>query len=224
MRSLLAAALLCTTSSLAAQVASPDRPVTDPKSLISPVNPDARPVPLDDIGITRTTYGVSWTPDGKHIVIGTNLTGRYNIWRTDAGGSWPLQLTQNDEVQYVQGVSRDGKWAFFRQDVGGNEYHDIYRVPLAGGAPENLTNTPDRNETGLLVAPQGDAIALTTKLKSEGQGNLAVMNSEGNLRVLTKEADPNSAGTPSRSSMKDGLLSPVGPMSMTLWPKSGGSP
>ena len=30
--------------------------------------------------------------------------------------------------------SADGKWVYFSQDVGGNEYPDIYRVPIDGGA------------------------------------------------------------------------------------------
>lgn len=190
MRLILTAVLLATTSPLAAQVATPDRPVTDPKSVVSPANADSRPVPLDDIGVTRALYDAVWSTDGKQIFVATDLTGRINIWRMDANGSWPVQLTQSDDAQSGLAVSRDGKWLYFTQDIGGNEYPDIYRVPVGGGPVENLTNTPDRREDSLLVAPAGDLIAVSTKLKSEGQTNVGVMDASGKIRALTAEKDP----------------------------------
>jgi dipeptidyl aminopeptidase/acylaminoacyl peptidase len=190
MRLIFTAILLATTSPLAAQVASPDRPVTDPGSIVSPANPAARPVPLDDIGVTRSLYDAAWSADGKTIFVATDLTGRVNIWRMDAGGSWPVQLTQSDEAQAGLATSRDGRWLYFTQDAGGNEYYDVYRVPTNGGATENLTNTPERSESGLLAGPAGGLVALSTKLKSEGQSNLAVMDATGKVRNLTAEKDP----------------------------------
>ena len=190
MRSILTAVLLATASPLAAQVATPDRAVTDPQTVASPANPDAKPVPLDDIGVTRSLYDAVWSADGKQIFIATDLTGRVNIWRMDANGSWPVQLTQSDDAQSGLATTRDGQWLYFTQDVGGNEYSDIYRVPTAGGAVENLTNTPDRSESGLLPGPTGGLVALSTKLKSEGQSNLAVMDANGTIRNLTAEKDP----------------------------------
>jgi dipeptidyl aminopeptidase/acylaminoacyl peptidase len=175
---------------LAAQVKTPDRPVTDPKSVNSPANTDARSVPLEDIGLSRTLTGAAWSADGKHIFVATNLTGRVNIWRTDTAGSWPVQLTQSDESQTRPVASIDGKYVYFQQDVGGNEYPDIYRVPVTGGPAENLTNSPDRSESGMLTGPKDGRVALLTKLKSEGQSNLAIMDAAGKIRVLTKEADP----------------------------------
>lgn len=177
-------------ASAAAQVKTPDRPVTDPKTVESPANPQARAVPLADIGASRSLGSVAWSTDGKHIFVATNLTGRTNIWRTDTAGSWPVQLTQSDDSQTGLAASADGKYLYFQQDVGGNEYPDLYRVPVNGGAVENLTNTPDRRESRMLVGPGGGLVALSTKLKTEGQTNVAVMDAGGKVRVLTKEADP----------------------------------
>jgi len=190
MRLILTAALLASASPLAAQVATPERPITDPKTVSSPANPDARPVPLDDIGVTRALYDAVWSVDGKQVFIATDLTGRVNIWRMDANGSWPVQLTQSDDAQSGLAVSRDGKWLYFSQDVGGNEYPDIYRVPVGGGVVENLTNTPDRREDSMLAGPASGLVALSTKLKSEGQTNVAVMDAAGKIRALTAEKDP----------------------------------
>ncbi|WHO38778.1 S9 family peptidase [Sphingobium sp. AP49] len=179
-----------------AQIPTPERAVTDPKSLSSPVNPDARAVPVADIGASRSLGSVAWSIDGKRIFVATNLTGRTNIWRTDAAGSWPVQLTQSDDAQTGLTASADGQYLYFQQDVGGNEYSDIYRVPVNGGAVENLTNTPDRRESGMLPGPSGGLVALSTKLRSEGQSNVAVMDANGVVRVLTKEADPQYGWSP----------------------------
>ena len=199
MRHLLAATALSAVfvaAPLAAQVKTPDRAVTDPKSVTSPANTKARAVPIEDIGTSRSLGSTSWSADGKQIFVATNLTGRTNIWRTDTAGSWPVQLTQSDDTQSGLLASADGKYLYFQQDVGGNEYTDVYRVPVDGGAVENLTNTPDRREGGMLAGPAGGMVALSTKLKSEGQSNLAVMTADGSVRVLTRESDPQFAWSP----------------------------
>ena len=182
--------LLVSTAALA-EIPTPVRPVTDPKSLTSPADPQAAPVPIDDLVFSRGVLDSTWSADGRQLFISTNLTGRYNIWRMDASGSWPVQLTQSDDNQGGFAVSPDGKTLYFTQDKGGNEYTDIYAVPTAGGSSRNLTNTPELREGSLLIAPDGRAMALSTKAKSEGQVNLAVMDmATDQVRPLTHEADP----------------------------------
>jgi dipeptidyl aminopeptidase/acylaminoacyl peptidase len=191
MKSAYLLSILLVSTAAAAEIPTPARPVTDPKSLTSPADPQAAPVPIDDLVFSRGAYDATWSADGRQLFVSTNLTGRYNIWRMDASGSWPVQLTQSEDNQGGFAVSPDGRTLYFTQDKGGNEYTDIYAVPTAGGAPKNLTNTPDLREGSLLIAPDGQAIALSTKAKSEGQVNLALMNmTTGQVRALTHEADP----------------------------------
>ena len=190
MRSMFVATLLLAGSPLASQIATPDRPVTDPKTVTSPVNPEARAVPLDDIGNSRSVGSVTWSADGRQVFVSTNLTGRYNIWRTDADGSWPLQMTQSDDAQGSLAASRDGKWLYFTQDKGGDEYYDLYRVPTAGGGVEQVTRTSDLSERGMVPGGANGLIALSVKKRSEAQGNLALLAPDGTVRVLTAEADP----------------------------------
>ena len=196
MRFMITIALLLAGAPVAAQIATPERPVTDPQNLNSPVNPEARAVPLEDIGNSRNVGSITWSADSKHVFLSTNLTGRYNIWRTDADGSWPLQMTQSDDAQAGLAASRDGKWLYFIQDEGGNEYYDLYRVPANGGAVERVTSTPDLSERGMVPGGADGLIALSIKKKSEAQSNIAVLDANGMVRVLTAEADPDFEWSP----------------------------
>lgn len=175
----------------AAQIATPKRPITDPRSIVSPSDSAAAPVPVDDLVFSRGALDAAWSADGRQLFVSTNLTGRFNIWRSDADGSWPVQMTASDDNQAGFAVSPDGRTLYFTQDKGGNEQYDIYAVPTEGGAVRDLTNTPDIREDSLLIAPDGRAMALSTKLSGQGQVDLAVMDmATGQVRGLTREADP----------------------------------
>lgn len=174
-----------------AQVASPTRPVSDPAALESPANPDAAPVPVEDLSYTRTLGDTAWSMDGSEIFLVTNLTGRNNIWKIPATRGWPVQLTRSDERHAGLVPSLDGNLLYFNQDVGGDEQFDIYTVATAGGAARNLTKTPELRETALLIAPGGTTGVVSTKLRTEGQVNLALIDLDtGKTTSLVSEPDP----------------------------------
>lgn len=174
-----------------AQVASPPRAVTDPAALQSPANPDAAPVPVEDLSYSRTLGASAWSHDGSEIFLVTNLTGRNNIWKMPATGGWPVQLTRSEERHGGLVPSPDGKLLYFTQDVGGDEQFDIYAVPVAGGEARNLTATPELRESGLLIAPGGTTGVVSTKLRTDGQVNLAMIDlATGKTTPLVSEADP----------------------------------
>lgn len=183
-------ALLLTTSAVDAQIVTPDRPVTDPRSLTSPINPNARPVPLDDLAVSRGIRDAVFSADGQQIFISTNLTGRYNIWRIDAARSWPVQLTQSEDVQEGLAVSPDGETLYFMQDKGGDEMHDLFAVRTAGGEPRNLTKTDKVDEQSPVVSPDGRSIAFVSKGAQDPHSNLALLDlASGKVRQLTQETE-----------------------------------
>ncbi|HLZ42654.1 MAG TPA: S9 family peptidase [Candidatus Sulfotelmatobacter sp.] len=177
----------------AAQSAGPeDRRLTDPQSIQSVHNANARPVPIEDLYYTRALAGASWSPDGKEIAFSMNMSGRENLWKVDAAGSWPIQLVQSNERQYSETWSPDGKWIVYQQDTGGNELWDIWAVPSAGGEAINLTNTPEIREESPRWAPDGKSIAINYKPKEGNVYNLALLDwGTRKTNLLTHEETPN---------------------------------
>ena len=168
---------------------SPDeRQITDPKSVTSEAKTGAQPVPIDDLFYTRTVFGTAWSPDGKQVSFTTDMSGRLNLWKVNASGGWPLQLTQSDDRQYSATWSPDSKWIVYQQDTGGNELWDLYAVPSDGGTPVNLTNTPAMREESPLWSRDGKTVALNVKPKEATNYDIALLDwNTRKIRKLTNE-------------------------------------
>ena len=165
-----------------------DRQPTDPKSITSPVSAGAKPVPIEDLFYSRRITDQGWSPDGKEIVITTNFTGRFNLWKVSSSGGWPVQLLQSEDRQFNPFWSRDGKWIVYQQDVGGHEVYDLYAVPANGGHPVNLTNTPHVSEDNPLFSRDGSMLAYTVKPEDSSIINIAVMDwATRKQRIITDE-------------------------------------
>jgi Tol biopolymer transport system component len=50
----------------------------------------------------------AWSPDGQQIVFTSDMAGRPNLWKVNAKGGWPIQLTQSDDRQVLQGTRSAG--------------------------------------------------------------------------------------------------------------------
>jgi len=168
-----------------------DRPITDPKSVVSSSNAAARPAPIDDLYYTKSVFGAAWSPDGKQIVFTSDIAGRFNLWKVNSSGGWPIQLTQSDERQYGATWSPDGKWIVYQQDQAGDELWDVYAVPSDGGQIVNLTNTPAIREESPRWSHDGKTIALGYKPKEGAQYDIALLDwSTRKVRLLTHEQQP----------------------------------
>ena len=185
--------LLISSTSTIAQSSGPDtREITDPKTLTSAANPGARPIPIDDLFFTRSVSSASWSPNGKEIAFTTDISGRSNLWKVNADGGWPIQLTQSDERQFGETWSPDGKWIVFQQDTAGNELWDLFATPSAGGEIINLTHTPEIREESPLWSPDGKTIAFNVKPKDATVYNIHLMDwATRNVTPLTHESTAN---------------------------------
>jgi dipeptidyl aminopeptidase/acylaminoacyl peptidase len=186
----LSALFLC--GSAVAQSSGPDtRQISDPKTITSASNPNARPIPIDDLYFTRSVSSATWSPDGKEIAFTTDISGRSNLWKVNANGGWPIQLAQSDERQYGETWSPDGKWIVFQQDTAGNELWDVFAIPSDGGEVINLSNTPGIREESPRWSPDGKTIALNTKPKDGTVYDITVMDwATRKMTPLTHESTP----------------------------------
>jgi dipeptidyl aminopeptidase/acylaminoacyl peptidase len=176
---------------LAAATGPDDRPLTDPKSVVSASNSAARPAPVDDLYYTRNVFGAAWSPDGQQIVFTSDLSGRLNLWKVRASGGWPIQLAQSDDRQYNAAWSPDGKWIVYQQDRAGNELWDLYAIPSDGGEVINLTNTPAIREQDPHWSHDGSTIAFAYKPKDGAQYDIALLNwGARKVHKLTNEQQP----------------------------------
>jgi serine/threonine protein kinase len=92
-------------------------------------------------------------PDGK-ILFASGVFGAANVWSIDSDGSNRTQLT-HDGTNGAPSCSPDGKWVVFNSSHGGD--YTIWKVPLQGGTPEQVTNYASSFPT---VSPDGKWIAL----------------------------------------------------------------
>ena len=188
------ATIICATGTICSVYASgpEDRTKSDPKSITSPANPEAGPIPIDDLYYTRRISDPAWSPDGRQLLFTCDLTGRANLWKMPVAGGWPVQLVQSDDRQMGGLWSRDGQWIVYQEDRAGREYYDLYAIPSQGGTPTNLTSTPDISETSAEFSPAGTLLAIGHKQKTESSVNLAVLDwKTKQVRKVTNESEAN---------------------------------
>jgi dipeptidyl aminopeptidase/acylaminoacyl peptidase len=156
--------------------------MTDPLSVTSTNSTQAKPIPFEDLIFTRQVSSAAWSPDGKDIVLSTNLTGRMNLWKVPVAGGWPIQLVQSDEREIQADWSPDGQSVAYAQDSGGNEQYQIFIVPSSGGAAINVTNDPNVRFMEPHFSPSNRELAVTRKERTSPATGIALINLE------TKEA------------------------------------
>lgn len=192
----LALAPLLATGVAAAAIAAPisygpHRALTSPASVVSPVNPVARPISIEQLFKVHDSLGATWSADGRSVIFSADLGGRLNIWRQSIDGGPPVQLTHAEDRQWAPVATRDGKWIIFQSDRAGREIYDLYAVSPKGGDTVDLTNTKDVNEWLPVTSWDSRSVAFQRRVKTEPSGNIGVMDLETRkVRVLTHEVDP----------------------------------
>jgi Tol biopolymer transport system component len=117
---------------------------------------------------TRLTTGlgalsISLSADDSRLVYAV-YTARANIWSVPIPPPAQAPITIADATQLTSGTqvieamraSWDGRWLLYDSNLRGNS--DIYRIPLAGGEPERLTDNPADEFAGDL-SPDGTLLA-----------------------------------------------------------------
>lgn len=137
-------------------------------------------------GLNAHTIYVS--SDGKKLAYSV-FTYSSNIWSIKIPDKPPIStdeaqpVTSGNQVIESMDISPDGQWMAFDSNRSGNE--DIYKMPLKGGEPEQLTSDPS-DDFYPVWSPDGREIAFFSWRK--GNRDIFVMTADGRtVKQLTND-------------------------------------
>ena len=115
--------------------------------------------------LTDNAVNVAWSPDGSQLVYFAFAAGD-PMFIADRTGGNARQILVSDpgDHNHFPVWSQDGQWIYYTHGIQAVDELDIWRIPAAGGTPEQLTNessdkryvTPIDANTLLFVAPGPD--------------------------------------------------------------------
>jgi tricorn protease len=111
-----------------------------------------------------------YSPDGTRLAFISTRTGAGSIYVLTLATGELVRLTYSDRPDSLDAWSHDGKWIYFTSavnDVAGQG--DIFRVPVVGGMPLEVSRERYLNEFESAPSPDGQMIALMAKGLSSSQ-------------------------------------------------------
>ncbi len=128
---------------------------------------------------------LSLSADGRRLAYSV-MTQTSNVWsiaipaRDSVPFSQARQVTSGTQNIEWAVVSPDGKWLYYDSDRSGN--FDIWRLPLAGGPPEQLTTDP-ADDFAPTVSPDGLEVAFHSVRNGVNNREIFVMPAGGGPAV-----------------------------------------
>ena len=113
------------------------------------------------------------SPDGRYVVFVSNRMGQERLWRIDADGRHPRELTHG-AADSDPAFSPDGQSIFFKSSISGQGV--VCRVAIDGGEAQRLM---DRPATAPVVSHDGALIALFYRAAPGLAFKVAVVPSTG---------------------------------------------
>jgi Tol biopolymer transport system component/predicted Ser/Thr protein kinase len=149
-----------------------------------PIKKDLLPVPERWISTSKFENTPTFSPNGKFLLVSSDRSGSYSIYRSDAEGNGAVQLTHLFGVNVGSPVwSPDGNQILFDARVDGNP--DIWVMNADGSEHRRVTNEPSEDVTPAW-SPAGDAAIFTSNRSGDQQLWLAPLKG-GPAVQLTRE-------------------------------------
>ncbi|WP_435179758.1 S9 family peptidase [Halorussus sp. AFM4] len=146
----------------------------------------------------RSASAPSFGPDGDRLSFLMDTTGVPQVWRLDAPGEWPRQLTFEEEAVSFASWSPERDELVFGMDRGGDERTQLFRLDGDGETVTPLTDMPEAIHYWGGWNSDGSTFAFASNRREEAVFDVYVQGRDerGDDAELVYEGD--------------GLLSPVG--------------
>jgi len=139
-------------------------------------------------------FGLTWTPDGAHIIFSSNPLGPLSLWKLSTSGGEPQMLDVGTDGASYPTLSRDGRRLAYVQESGGDTniwQFEVPGVPGRGRPPTKLIASSQMDQ-GPQFSSDGKKIVFASS--RSGANEIWICDADGsNLLKLTSFAD---AGTP----------------------------
>ena len=119
------------------------------------------PRPLaTDLGII---YSPVPSPDGKYIVFSSQISKSPRIWRIDADGKNPVQLTEENpnSGDFNPEFTADGKTVVFQRQSNNEERAELAKISIEGGQSSIFYSNPQQSVNAPHISPDGKRIAFS---------------------------------------------------------------
>lgn len=139
--------------------------------------------PADD-SVFSMIRRIDWVGDHLVFQLEPEEWQRYYALAVERPASGPIALTHEEGMPEQVAVSPDGRYLYFATNHGDIDRRHIWRVPLDGGRPEQLTRG-DGIETFPVVLASGDRIALLSAGARRPQSVAIAPATGGEPQVIT---------------------------------------
>lgn len=124
----------------------------------------------------RTSFLFDWHPTDRALLFGTRFADTYQAHLVATPGGARTQLTFFAEPVACAGfVPADPSQLVVCRDVGGSEYHQLYRFDLGDGSTTLLTDGESKNSSPVF-SHAGDRIAYSSTLRNGADLDIYVMD------------------------------------------------
>jgi hypothetical protein len=126
--------------------------------------------------------------DETRLIFSSNLNGKVNLWAMDLPDQFPYLFAQNDESTSFISFDPEGRYVLAGYDKDGDENHQIYALPYAGGLPQPLiTGEPDEKYFFSQLSEDGNRLYYMTSEGNPSFLNTFVRNLENDTDTILHE-------------------------------------
>jgi len=98
-----------------------------------------------------------WAPDGRGVYFISDRDNDYHVYYQPLAGGPPKPITAGNFAVFSASISSAGRALFVVTNQGKREERHLFRVPLGGGEPQRVTETPGTHTP--VLSPDGRMVA-----------------------------------------------------------------